>query len=112
MPTYQYECKDCHRQFDLFQKFSDNPLTICPTCEGSVRRVIQNVGVVFKGSGWYINDSRPQSSEKKPPEKTDGDAVAVEKSAEPKTDSSETAVKPKKSTKAEPGTAPASAAAS
>ena len=66
MPTYQYACRDCHHQFELFQKFSEDPLTVCPTCEGSVRRVIQNVGVVFKGSGWYINDSRPSSKEKAP----------------------------------------------
>ena len=58
MPTYQYQCRDCGHGFEQFQKFSDDPLTICPLCEGSVKRLIQNVGVVFKGSGWYINDSR------------------------------------------------------
>ena len=61
MPTYSYRCSACANQFDQFQKFSDDPLTDCPTCGGEVRRVIQPVGVVFKGSGWYITDNRPKS---------------------------------------------------
>jgi putative FmdB family regulatory protein len=63
MPTYQYRCAACENRFDAFQKFSDDPLTDCPECGGHVRRVIQPVGVVFKGSGWYINDSRKQPAE-------------------------------------------------
>jgi putative FmdB family regulatory protein len=63
MPTYQYACKDCGYGFEQVQKFSDDPLTECPNCGGSVHRVIQNVGVVFKGSGWYINDSRKPASD-------------------------------------------------
>ncbi len=62
MPTYTYQCSDCGVNFEQFQKFSDDPLTTCPSCSGSVRRVIHPVGVVFKGSGWYINDSRKSSS--------------------------------------------------
>lgn len=62
MPTYTYQCSDCGVSFDQFQKFSDEPLTTCPSCSGSVRRVMHPVGVVFKGSGWYINDSRKSSS--------------------------------------------------
>lgn len=62
MPTYTYRCADCGHQFDQFQKFTDDPLTDCPSCAGKVRRVIQPVGVVFKGSGWYITDSRGSSS--------------------------------------------------
>lgn len=58
MPTYHYRCAACGNSFDAVQRFSDNPLTDCPACGGQVRRVIQPVGVVFKGSGWYINDSR------------------------------------------------------
>jgi putative FmdB family regulatory protein len=62
MPTYLYRCADCGNEFDQYQKFSEDPLTDCPSCAGRVRRVIQPVGVVFKGSGWYVNDSRPSSS--------------------------------------------------
>jgi putative FmdB family regulatory protein len=58
MPTYHYRCSDCGHAFDRFQKFSEDPLTECPQCEGPIRRVPQPVGIVFKGSGWYINDSR------------------------------------------------------
>ena len=62
MPTYVYQCSDCGVSFEQVQKFSDDPLTTCPSCAGSVRRVLHPVGVVFKGSGWYINDSRKASS--------------------------------------------------
>jgi putative FmdB family regulatory protein len=62
MPTYSYRCSACANEFEQFQKFSDDPLTDCPACGGSVRRVIQPVGVVFKGSGWYITDNRKSNS--------------------------------------------------
>jgi len=58
MPTYHYRCSDCGHSFDFFQKFADDPLTECPECGGPIRRVPQPVGIVFKGSGWYVNDSR------------------------------------------------------
>ncbi|EFO81169.1 regulatory protein, FmdB family [Oscillochloris trichoides DG-6] len=63
MPTYVYACDSCGKQFEKFQSFKDEPLTVC-LCgqEGKVRRVIQPAGIVFKGSGWYINDSRGSSS--------------------------------------------------
>ena len=58
MPTYHYRCSDCGHSFDFFQKFADDPLTVCPECGGPIRRIVQPVGIVFKGSGWYVNDSR------------------------------------------------------
>ena len=58
MPTYHYRCSSCGHSFDFFQKFAEDPLTECPECSGQVRRVPQPVGIVFKGSGWYVNDSR------------------------------------------------------
>jgi putative FmdB family regulatory protein len=58
MPTYSYRGTACSHEFDYVQKFTDEPLTECIECQGPVRRVYQPVGVVFKGSGWYINDSR------------------------------------------------------
>ena len=61
MPTYHYRCADCGNEFDQYQKFSEDALTECPSCTGRIRRVIQPVGVVFKGSGWYVTDSRPTS---------------------------------------------------
>lgn len=58
MPVYLYECEDCGERFEAKQSFSEAPLKICPTCEGPIHRVIQPVGVVFKGSGFYVTDSR------------------------------------------------------
>jgi len=58
MPIYRYECENCGEQFEARQSFSDEPLTVCPTSEGHIHRVIQPVGVVFKGSGFYVTDSR------------------------------------------------------
>lgn len=58
MPTYAYECKDCHHQFDVHQSFSEDSLTTCPECSGRLRKKFNTVGVVFKGSGFYRTDSR------------------------------------------------------
>ncbi len=58
MPLYEYQCKDCGVRFERTQSFHDAPLTQCPECEGQVHRVIGAMGVIFKGSGFYINDSR------------------------------------------------------
>jgi putative FmdB family regulatory protein len=62
MPTYSYHCDACDHDFEAVQRFAEDPLTECPQCGSPIRRVIQPVGVVFKGSGWYITDSRPKSS--------------------------------------------------
>lgn len=58
MPTYEYRCKDCGHQFDAVQSFTDDALTECPSCDGSLRKVFGNVGISFKGSGFYKTDSR------------------------------------------------------
>jgi putative FmdB family regulatory protein len=62
MPTYVYACDTCGAQFERFQSFKDEPLQTCPACASAVRRVFQPVGIVFKGSGWYITDSRKSGS--------------------------------------------------
>ncbi len=62
MPIYTYKCDSCGLTFEKTQKFSDKPLTRCPECRGAVRRLIQPAGIVFKGSGWYITDSKKSSS--------------------------------------------------
>ena len=58
MPTYQYRCADCGRELEVVQKFTDASLTECPTCTGNLRKVLNAVGVVFKGSGFYATDNR------------------------------------------------------
>jgi putative FmdB family regulatory protein len=58
MPTYQYRCTACGRELEAVQKFTDAALTQCPACSGSLRKVFNAVGVVFKGSGFYATDNR------------------------------------------------------
>ncbi|MGE9807796.1 FmdB family zinc ribbon protein [Janibacter sp. G1551] len=62
MPTYVYACRSCDHQFETVQSFSDDALTECPECDGALRKVYNAVGVVFKGGGFYRNDSRSTSS--------------------------------------------------
>ena len=61
MPTYQYVCTECSTPLEAVQKFTDDALTVCPTCGGKLRKVFSSVGVVFKGSGFYRTDSRSDS---------------------------------------------------
>lgn len=58
MPTYQYACTSCGEQIEAVQRFTDDPLTVCPACGGGLRKVFSPVGIVFKGSGFYRTDSR------------------------------------------------------
>jgi len=58
VPTYQYACTACGHELEAVQSFSDDALTTCPECSGALRKLFGNVGVVFKGSGFYRTDSR------------------------------------------------------
>ncbi|MEU4230066.1 FmdB family zinc ribbon protein [Nonomuraea sp. NPDC026600] len=62
MPTYQYACNDCGDQLEVVQKFTDDALTVCPACQGNLRKVFSAVGIVFKGSGFYRTDNRASSA--------------------------------------------------
>ncbi len=66
MPTYQYQCTECGEGLEAVQKFSDDALTECPSCDGRLKKVFSAVGIVFKGSGFYRNDSRGSSSSSSP----------------------------------------------
>jgi putative FmdB family regulatory protein len=89
MPTYQYRCTACGHDLEATQKFSDPSLTECPNCGGSLRKVFNAVGVVFKGSGFYRTDSRKAgtngngngsgSSDSGSEKKSDGDATPAKK---------------------------------
>lgn len=70
MPTYEYECQSCHQRVEAVQKFSDPALTTCDVCGGELKKVFSAVGIVFKGSGFYKNDSRGASSSATPPAST------------------------------------------
>ncbi|CAA9545481.1 MAG: hypothetical protein AVDCRST_MAG59-1249 [uncultured Thermomicrobiales bacterium] len=87
MPTYAYQCQACAHAFDAFQKFSDDPLTVCPECQGRIRRVIHPTPVVFKGSGWYITDSKNGGTNGKSDRaKADDDGAKTDDAAKPKDD--------------------------
>jgi putative FmdB family regulatory protein len=63
MPTYEYECTACHYRFEKFQSIKDDPLSTCPECQGSVKRLIGGgIGIIFKGSGFYTTDYKKSSS--------------------------------------------------
>jgi putative FmdB family regulatory protein len=72
MPTYDYVCQDCGHEFEAFQSMKDDPLTDCPSCQGKLKRLVGGgTGIIFKGSGFYINDSKksadsPKAEAKKP----------------------------------------------
>ena len=66
MPTYDYVCTDCNYKFERFQSMSDEPIRVCPSCGGVVRRIISGgTGLIFKGSGYYITDYKNKSNIKK-----------------------------------------------
>jgi len=62
MPIYEYECENCGTHFDKLQSIQDDPVRQCPECSGSVHKVFHPAGIIFKGSGWYITDSRKSTS--------------------------------------------------
>ena len=104
MPTYAYRCTACGHRFDAVQRMTDDPLTECPSCGGLVRRTIQNVPVVFKGSGWYVTDSRKSNGS------TAKDSAPAESDAPAATGTGEKASEKAKSAKTEKKESAAAAA--
>jgi len=100
MPTYQYRCTECGRDLEVVQKFSDASLTECPACAGQLRKVFNAVGVVFKGSGFYRNDSRAAAG--------GSDAGGSDKKSDKSADSGD--AKPAKTETSKPDKVPATAA--
>lgn len=88
MPTYEYACTDCGERLEVVQSFTDSSLTMCPECGGTLRKVFSPVGVVFKGSGFYMTDSRKAG--------THGDKAAK---ADAKTETAKSETKPASSDK-------------
>jgi putative FmdB family regulatory protein len=90
MPTYTYQCENCHYQFEIFQHFSEESLDICPNCsQTTLRKVYSPVGIVFKGSGFYATDHRSPSGQIPSGHDHDGLAAGTEKTAGNKDDGSE-----------------------
>jgi putative FmdB family regulatory protein len=80
MPTYEYSCTECGERLEVVQSFADDPLTVCPLCQGKLRKLFSAVGVVFKGSGFYKTDSR--ASKKKVTSSANGSSSEPNKSAD------------------------------
>ena len=92
LPTYQYACTECGHAFEQFQSFTDDALTVCPECEGRLRKVFNAVGVVFKGSGFYRTDSRADGKSSTTSAST-ADSSSGEKKSETKTETKSTPTK-------------------
>ncbi len=92
MPVYEYECENCGRRFERLQSIKDEPVRQCPDCSGVVHKVFHPAGIIFKGSGWYITDSRKSTS---------GSVTGESKSVSKTTDASATKPKAKTETKTE-----------
>jgi putative FmdB family regulatory protein len=84
MPTYEYRCKSCGEHLEVVQSFKDDPLTVCPQCEGELRKVFSPIGISFKGSGFYKTDSRSGSGSKAAESKSSETKSAETKSSETK----------------------------
>ena len=84
MPTYQYTCTECGEPHETVQKFSDEPLSVCPACGGRLRKVFSPVGIVFKGSGFYRTDSRKSATAAAPAASSTSDSGSSNGSADKK----------------------------
>ena len=105
MPTYEYACTDCGQRLEVVQSFSDANLTVCPECEGRLRKVFSPVGVVFKGSGFYKTDSRKAGSHRDKPAKTETKAETSSAKTESKSESSTSSDKAAKPAESKPAAA-------
>ena len=99
MPLEAYRCNDCEHEFETRQRMADDPLTDCPVCDGSIRRVINKVGVVFKGSGFYVTDNKGKNPAAPVPD-ADGDSAGKNGSG-PEKEKSESSADAKKGEKSE-----------
>jgi putative FmdB family regulatory protein len=111
VPTYSYACTECGDRFDAVQSFSDSALTTCAKCDGRLRKLFGSVGVVFKGSGFYRNDSREagKSSAKSSASSSNGSGGSSESSS---SSSSEKSSSTSSDSSSSSSSAPAAAASS
>ena len=94
MPTYEYACRDCGQHLEVVQSFRESALTECPACAGRLRKVYGAAGIIFKGSGYYVNDSRAKSV-KSAESSANGESKAETKS-ESTSEGGESKVEPKR----------------
>jgi putative FmdB family regulatory protein len=107
VPTYSYACTECGDRFDAVQAFSDSALTSCAKCNGRLRKLFGNVGVVFKGSGFYRTDSR-DSAKSSAKSSSNGSATSSESSSSSSSEKSSSNGSSSSSTSSAPAAAPSS----
>jgi putative FmdB family regulatory protein len=88
MPTYEYACRDCGQHVEVVQSFRDDPLTECPACSGRLRKVYGATGIIFKGSGYYVTDSRKAAAKGDGEAAKKGETATKEPAASAKAESS------------------------
>ena len=86
MPTYEYECEQCRRVFEVKQRISDAPLTTCEVCGGTIRRLLSSAPFILKGRGWYVTDY-PSASRKKAMDSEKATSTTPETKSDTKSDS-------------------------
>jgi putative FmdB family regulatory protein len=97
MPTYEYRCRDCGQSLEAVQAFTDDALTVCPNCSGSLRKVFGNIGVTFKGTGFYKNDHGARAKTNG----SSGESKSDSSSGDTKSDSSKSDSSKSESTKSD-----------
>ncbi|MFI6662071.1 FmdB family zinc ribbon protein [Streptomyces sp. NPDC050523] len=112
MPTYQYQCTECGEGLEAVQKFTDDALTECPNCGGRLKKVFSAVGIVFKGSGFYRNDSRGSSSSSAPASKSSKSTESSSSSTSSSSDSSSSTSSSDSKSKSKPSSTGASSGSS
>ncbi|MFD8567630.1 FmdB family zinc ribbon protein [Streptomyces sp. NPDC059639] len=111
MPTYQYQCTECGEGLEAVQKFTDDALTECPNCGGRLKKVFSAVGIVFKGSGFYRNDSRGSSSSSSPASSSKSESKSDAKSGSSTSSSSSSSSDSKSSSSSTSSSSSSSSAA-
>ncbi len=109
MPTYDYRCTACGARFEAWQKFSDEPIRVCPTCSGPAQRVIHAPVITFKGSGFYITDNKGSGAlASAPSDDSAGDGASAKADEAPKASTESAASAP--ASAAKPAAAPSTKA--
>lgn len=101
MPIYEYECGDCQNRFERKQRFDEEPIKVCPRCQGKARRVIHSVPIIFKGSGFYVTDHRKSGDAGKPSSPMNSAATAKQSTSEKGGDTGEPSTPVKSESKGE-----------
>lgn len=88
MPTYEYVCRECGHHLEVVQKFTDDPLQTCERCQGALRKVFSAAGIIFKGSGYYVTDTRSANGKGTPSRANESSSEGSSETSDSSSDSS------------------------